>query len=69
MQSNLVIEYIHKYSYGTVETRKPHKWFQLYWQGCREKSLTRSNQAEQSGYRAIVITVDAPHVGIRGSGT
>lgn len=43
----------------------PYKWFQLYWQGSREKSLALIQQAEQYGYRALVITVDAPHVGIR----
>jgi 4-hydroxymandelate oxidase len=35
-------------------------WFQLYWQGDRERSLRLLHRAEAAGYRAIVLTVDAP---------
>ena len=41
------------------------KWFQLYWQGDREKSLALVRLAEQQNFKAIVITVDSPHTGIR----
>ena len=40
-------------------------WFQLYWQGGREKSLALVKLAEQQNFTAIVITVDSPHTGIR----
>lgn len=65
MQSNLVLSTFTNTHMAQLKLENPYKWFQLYWQGCREKSLTLIKQAEQSGYRAIVITVDAPHVGIR----
>lgn len=41
------------------------RWFQLYWQGNREKSLALVRLAEQQHFKAIVITVDSPHTGIR----
>ena len=40
-------------------------WFQLYWQGSRAASLALIRRAESAGYQAIVLTVDAPHMGIR----
>lgn len=40
-------------------------WFQLYWQGSRPASLELVRRAEAAGYRAIVLTVDAPLAGIR----
>ncbi len=40
-------------------------WFQLYWQGDRERSLALVRRAEAAGYRALVLTVDAPLAGIR----
>ena len=40
-------------------------WFQLYWQGERERSLALVRRAEAAGYRALVVTVDAPLSGIR----
>lgn len=40
-------------------------WFQLYWQGGRQKSLDLVRRAEAAGYRALVLTVDAPLAGIR----
>lgn len=43
----------------------PFKWFQLYWQGDREKSLALVKLAEAHNFKAIVITVDSPHTGIR----
>ncbi len=35
-------------------------WFQLYFQRKRTDTLTLLRRAEQAGYRALVITVDAP---------
>ncbi len=41
------------------------RWFQLYWQHNREDSLALVRRAENSGYQAIVITVDVPVNGLR----
>jgi 4-hydroxymandelate oxidase len=35
-------------------------WFQLYWQGERQRTLRLLRRAEAAGYQAIVLTVDAP---------
>lgn len=35
-------------------------WFQLYWQGNRERSLRLLEKATQAGCRCVVFTVDAP---------
>lgn len=35
-------------------------WFQLYWQGDRERTLRLARRAEAAGYKVIVMTVDAP---------
>lgn len=35
-------------------------WFQLYWQGDRERTLRLARRAEAAGYAVIVMTVDAP---------
>ncbi|SFR12516.1 alpha-hydroxy acid oxidase [Poseidonocella sedimentorum] len=40
-------------------------WFQLYLQPLREASLRLVRRAEAAGYRALVVTVDAPVNGIR----
>lgn len=40
-------------------------WFQLYWQSDRSTSLSLLQRAEQAGYRAIVVTLDAPIQGLR----
>lgn len=40
-------------------------WFQLYWQGGRDATLTLVKRAEAAGYRALVLTVDAPVSGAR----
>lgn len=40
-------------------------WFQLYWQGSRAASLALLERAAAAGYRAIVLTVDAPLAGVR----
>lgn len=41
------------------------QWFQLYLQPEREATLTLVRRAEAAGYRALVLTVDAPINGIR----
>ncbi|ATN37472.1 alpha-hydroxy-acid oxidizing enzyme (plasmid) [Rhizobium sp. ACO-34A] len=40
-------------------------WFQLYFQPQREYTLTLVRRAEQAGYRAIMVTIDAVVNGIR----
>lgn len=40
-------------------------WLQLYWQGERQASLEVVRQAEAAGYQVLILTVDAPHMGIR----
>lgn len=40
-------------------------WFQLYWQANREATLALVKRAESAGYRALVLTVDAPVSGAR----
>ena len=40
-------------------------WFQLYWQPQRELTLQLVQRAEAAGYRALVLTVDAPLAGVR----
>ena len=49
----------------SLKADNPYKWFQLYWQGNREKSLALVQLAEQQNFKALVITVDSPHTGIR----
>jgi 4-hydroxymandelate oxidase len=40
-------------------------WFQLYWQGDGPSTLALAERAETAGYKALVLTVDAPVAGIR----
>ncbi len=40
-------------------------WFQLYWQGNEQDTLALAGRAEAAGYRALVLTVDAPVAGLR----
>lgn len=40
-------------------------WFQLYIQHDRETTLTLARRAEAAGYRALVVSVDAPISGLR----
>lgn len=64
-QANYVLSNFTNTAMTQVNQDYPFKWFQLYWQGSRKKSLPLIQQAEQSGFKAIVVTIDAPHVGIR----
>ncbi len=41
------------------------KWFQFYWSSDRDVARSFLNRAEESGYDAIVVTVDAPTLGWR----
>ena len=41
------------------------KWFQLYCQPTRERTLALVRRAEAAGYGALVVTVDAPIDGVR----
>ncbi|BBP01304.1 alpha-hydroxy acid oxidase [Sulfuriferula nivalis] len=43
-----------------AETSDSNLWFQLYWQGERERTLRLLRRAEAAGYCAIVFTIDAP---------
>lgn len=40
-------------------------WFQLYMQARREDTLSLLQRAENAGYRAVMLTVDAPVNGLR----
>ena len=63
--SNMVLSTFSNTDMRTLKQDNPFKWFQLYWQGEREKSLALVKLAEQQNFTAIVITVDSPHTGIR----
>lgn len=41
------------------------RWFQLYFQPTQEATLAPVRRAEAAGYRALVVTVDAPVSGLR----
>lgn len=47
-----------------AKTAQP-KWFQLYYQQDKDFTLSLVRRAEQAGYSALVVTVDAPLHGIR----
>ncbi|MFC6051369.1 alpha-hydroxy-acid oxidizing enzyme [Acinetobacter sp. Ac_877] len=63
--SNIVLSTFTNTDMRSLKKENPYKWFQLYWQGEREKSLALVKMAEEHHYKAIVITVDSPHTGIR----
>ena len=50
-----------------VASRRPDliKWFQLYLFTDREESLRMIRRAEKAGFKALVLTVDAPKFGTR----
>ncbi len=43
-----------------IEAADRPLWFQLYWQGDRERTLRLLKRALSAGYEAIMFTVDAP---------
>lgn len=63
--SNFILSTFTNTDLRHLKAENPLKWFQLYWQGEREKSLALVKLAEAQNFKAIVITVDAPHTGIR----
>ncbi|MFV5523634.1 alpha-hydroxy acid oxidase [Acinetobacter variabilis] len=65
MGSNIILSTFTNTDMRALKQDNPCKWFQLYWQGDREKSLALVKMAEAHHYTALVITVDSPHTGIR----
>jgi 4-hydroxymandelate oxidase len=65
LQSNFILSNFSNTSLETLNPENPYKWFQLYWQGSRETSLALVKLAELQKFRAIVVTIDSPHKGIR----
>lgn len=65
MGSNIILSTFTNTDMRALKQDNPRKWFQLYWQGDREKSLALVKVAEAHNYTALVITVDSPHTGIR----
>ncbi|WP_445116579.1 alpha-hydroxy acid oxidase [Acinetobacter sp. WZC-1] len=65
LQSNLILSTLTNTDLTAMPPENLHKWFQLYWQGDRSSSLALVRLAEQHQYKALVITIDAPHSGIR----
>ena len=63
--SNMILSTFTNTDMRKLKQDNPYKWFQLYWQGSREKSLALVKMAEAHDYKALVITVDSPHTGIR----
>jgi 4-hydroxymandelate oxidase len=45
------------------------RWFQLYWMGSREVTLTLAERAAKAGFEALVLTIDAPVSGNRAAAT
>lgn len=65
-QSPMIVSSLASVSFEKItHTSTATLWFQLYWQGNRERSLALLRRAEQAGHQAIVVTIDAPHMGIR----
>ena len=65
MGSNFVLSTFTNTDMRALKKENPKKWFQLYWQGDRDKSLALVKMAEVHHYKALVITVDSPHTGVR----
>lgn len=57
-QAALPLETLAAHAHGPL-------WFQLYWQGSRDATLALARRAETAGYRALVLTLDAPVSGAR----
>lgn len=63
--ANLLLSHFTTTDLKQINADYSGKWLQLYWQGQPEHTLQLIRQAEQQGYKALVITVDAPHSGVR----
>ncbi|MGE8683520.1 MAG: alpha-hydroxy acid oxidase [Acinetobacter sp.] len=63
--SNMILSTFSNTDMRMLKQENPYKWFQLYWQGTREKSLALVQMAEAQHFKAIVVTIDSPHTGIR----
>lgn len=63
--SNIILSGFTNTDLRHLNKENPYKWFQLYWQGNREHCLELIHLAEAHDYKAIVLTVDSPHSGIR----
>lgn len=50
---------------GIAEASEQPGWFQLYFQPDKQQTLSLVKRAEQAGYQAIVVTIDAPVSGVR----
>lgn len=66
MQAGMVLSTLSSVSLETVAagTQTP-LWFQLYIQSGKEFTQALVARAEQAGYRALVVTIDAPVTGMR----
>lgn len=65
LQSNFILSTFTNTDLGELHPENPYKWFQLYWQADRQKSLELVKLAEQQHFKALVVTIDSPHTGIR----
>lgn len=65
LQSNLILSTFTNTDLRELNPANTYKWFQLYWQADRQKSLELVKLAEQYHYKALVVTIDSPHTGIR----
>ena len=66
LQAPMILSHLSTTSMSTLnQVSGAAKWFQLYWQGSRKAALDLIFQAQHYAYQAIVLTVDAPHMGIR----
>ena len=63
--SNMILSTFTNTDMRTLKHDNPYKWFQLYWQGDREQSLALVKMAEAQQFKAVVVTIDSPHSGIR----
>lgn len=64
--SGLVASTLSTFSLEAIAQQQDQaKWFQLYFQPQREKTLQLVRRAESAGYSALVVTVDVPINGLR----
>lgn len=63
----MILSTLSTFSIEDIARAKPdlHKWFQLYLFVDRKVSLSLIERAQRAGFKAIVLTVDAPRLGFR----